>query len=139
VGVTEVDEVQEVVQVGDEQVAVYYYGMFDFVKYHYPYALQNYRFAGFDFRYHVCPLDVILKYGTKGRMEFGAILHNPEDNAFLSYHNVWNTWSKEMAAAWLIAHWWEHYMHTCQCQVDDNRPSRFRWAFIDTLLCLEGK
>jgi hypothetical protein len=40
-------------------------------------------------------------------------------------------------AAWLIAHWWEHYLEICPClhgERDDKEDSNFRRAVIQALL-----
>lgn len=40
-------------------------------------------------------------------------------------------------AAWLIAHWWEHYLEICPClngERDDREDSNFRRAVIESLL-----
>lgn len=47
---------------------------------------------------------------------------------------------KKEAAAWLIAHWYEHALILCPCQTDaereneDHKPSNFRRALISSLL-----
>lgn len=84
-----------------------------------------------------------------GILRLYAVLHNPEHGAYLSYHTyseapaylpekekVRYDWElgKYFAAAWLIAHWYEHYFHNCPCQVNDAKPSHFRFAFIETML-----
>jgi hypothetical protein len=41
------------------------------------------------------------------------------------------------ACAWLIAHWWEHYLEICHClhgERDDQEDSNFRRAVIQSLL-----
>src|ERR1700739_1209673 len=119
------------------RVPVYYHGLWEPVRYDRAREDQNYSFAGFDFRVQI---------GSPGGsvLLLDAILLNPEDGKYLSYHSfrisvpAGTSSSKEWAAAWLIAHWGEHFMHNCPCQVDDAKPSRFRYAFIDTLLYLEN-
>ena len=44
---------------------------------------------------------------------------------------------KKRAAAWLIAHWWEHYLNICPClhgDRDDQEDSPFRQSVISGLL-----
>lgn len=128
----------EFVQVGDRQIPVHYHGLYEPVKYANPREAQTFHFAGFDFR--------VERPTSSGPIEewflvFDAILPNPEGYAYLSYHTFReypHPCTKQWAAAWLIAHWWEHFMHNCACQVDDAKPSGFRQAFIGTLLYLES-
>lgn len=69
-------------------------------------------------------------------------LHNPESPALvLSYrqHPVVSNMAKlkRDMAAWLIAHWWEHYFDFCPCQngvQDDEHGSNFRVAMIESLI-----
>ena len=134
----------EFVQVGDGQIPVCYHGLFEAVKYANPREEQNFHFAGFDFRIKCEPIGSdpkdFVNYRS-GVLLLNAILPNPENGAYLSYHTFneeFSYWNKKRSAAWLIAHWWEHFMHNCPCQVDDAKPSGFREAFIDTLLYLEA-
>jgi hypothetical protein len=66
-------------------------------------------------------------------------LHNPDPpEAYYAYrgYKVDSTYfhsTREYAAAWLISHWFEHYIGTCPCLKGDG-PSNFRTAFIETLL-----
>lgn len=111
-----------------------------FVEYKQEYPPPNWCFAGWEF--NVTPLyqPQSIRYRV-GHVMLHARLHNPEGPGLdSSCHNYTEggLWTVECAAAWLIAHWWEHYMHSCDCLVDDGKPSHFRWWFIETLLDLEG-
>jgi hypothetical protein len=99
----------------------------------------NFDFAGWHFNDSgLIGVDANYPNGSRkvGHIRLTAILHNPEGNAYFSYHNYDDSGfcSREYAAAWLIAHWYEHYMHTCPCQVNDEKPTRFRYACIKGLL-----
>lgn len=109
--------------------------------------LYNFHFAGWHFNDWFPNADPVT--GRRGgSLLLWAVLHNPEGNAYLSYHSYCEAplWydpeeyekiaGRKFAAAWLIAHWYEHYMHTCPCQVDDAKPTNFRNACIQTLLDL---
>ncbi len=133
----------ESVQIGDRQIPVHYHGPYEAVKYASPRETQTFHFAGFDFRVDREPENNPVTYRSiDGVLLLDAILPNPEGYAYLSYHTFReypHLCTKQWAAAWLIAHWWEHFMHNCPCQVDDAKPSGFRQAFIGTLLYLEER
>ena len=57
--------------------------------------------------------------------------HPPE--AYYAYKTYGRVFGREHAAAWLIAHWFEHYMNTCPC-LNGDKPSKFRHACIEALL-----
>jgi hypothetical protein len=80
---------------------------------------------------------------TSGSLLSAHLLHNPERPdlvyAYKGYRPGLLREGREYAAAWLIAHWWEHYLHCCACLVDDHKPSNFRRALIETLLYMEGR
>jgi len=45
-------------------------------------------------------------------------------------------------AAWLIAHWWEHYLEICPClkgERNDDEDSNFRKTVIESLLWYDSK
>lgn len=62
-------------------------------------------------------------------------LHNPESPTLIySYKNFipGSPLGIEYAAAWLIGHWFEHYMDRCDCT---GKPhSAFRYGFISGML-----
>jgi hypothetical protein len=107
----------------------------------------NFDFAGWHFHFYLEPL----KDGEmrrRGYVLLWAVLHNPEHGTdYLSFHGYSEApegyldkeeyekfAGRKFAAAWLIAHWYEHYMHTCPCLIDDHKPTNFRRACINALL-----
>ena len=102
--------------------------------------VNNYTFAGWEFE---------RRDDTGGDMNINVLilwkeLKNPHPpDAVLSYKGFGKAYGVEYAAAWLIAHWYEHKLQICPCQngeePDANESSlRFRAAFIESLLFYEG-
>lgn len=49
---------------------------------------------------------------------------------------------QKRCAAWLIAHWWEHYLEICPClggKRDDGEDSNFRRSVIESLLWYDAR
>jgi hypothetical protein len=101
------------------------------------FAPPLFRFAGWEFADRTDP-----KYPLVGSLLSAHLLHNPESPDLVYAYKGYKVGSphsgREYAAAWLIAHWWEHYLHSCACLLDDHKPSAFRHALRDTLLFMEG-
>lgn len=109
--------------------------------------LYNFDFAGWHFHDIGLAADPSSIYQRRGTLLLWGVLYNPEHGCdYLSYHGYSEApmWSspeeyekingRKFAAAWLIAHWYEHFMHTCPCLVDDGKPTHFRYACIQALL-----
>lgn len=92
----------------------------------------------FEIRSHVSPVSG--EIGIEGSfMLLWKKLINPETPQLIySYRGIGSGHlAKERAAAWLIAHWWEHALDICPCQHgkrDDAAGSNFRYHVIESLL-----
>jgi len=64
-------------------------------------------------------------------------LPNPESPGFIYAYKNYRVGSPgmgiEYAAAWLIAHWFEHLFATCAC-LNNGESGRFRFGVIETLM-----
>ena len=106
---------------------------FEIPKPEHPYNGKTFTFMGWEF----ADREVMTSDGKlTGYLLSWHILPNPEaPNLIYSYKGYWpeQPGSRTYAAAWLISHWFEHYMGVCPCLHGDG-PSNFRTAFIETLL-----
>lgn len=116
---------------------------------------SNYTFAGWEFSDRAYELSVN-DYGGRRRhtLVLWKELENPHPPTWIYSYCGWTESGDrpqdqrhrrgiEYAAAWLIAHWYEHKLRICSCQhgeePDDNASSlRFREAFIESLLFYEN-
>lgn len=110
---------------------------FEMPKPEHPYSGETFTFMGWEFADH---------HGTSqttgeawAHLLSWHILHNPDSpDAIYAYKGYKfgeddRPLGRKYAAAWLISHWFEHYMGACPCLHGDG-PSNFRDAFMETLL-----
>jgi hypothetical protein len=99
------------------------------------YNCQTFTFMGWEFKDHPFTDPAYPDIRQAHLISFHK-LHNPHPPeacyAYIGYKPD-APGDREYAAAWLISHWFEHYMGVCPCLHGDG-PSNFRTAFIETLL-----
>ena|SRR5215472_7724591 len=75
------------------------------------------------------PKDAYWSYCTYELLGLGDVPLGPRRDTLQSF-------VKKRAAAWLIAHWYEHALVVCPCQqeAEEDKPSNFREAVISGLI-----
>lgn len=107
--------------------------MFDIPQPEITYSGPTFTFMGWEFNYHEYTSE---GYSGGHLVSWHRLVNADPPNAIYAYkcYKPGSTEAtREYAAAWLIAHWFEHYMGICPCLHGDG-PSNFRTACIEALL-----